>query len=461
MDREPLANRTPFGNITDVNESGRETLTGGDAGNVSAVVEPGFMSSTFVRTPRFSSYKEWRESAILNTTTKVIEARRYLDADDFDKENESSFAVPSLPPHEHVRSSSLAMRSPRTAIVKRRAESASSALSGDTEATLRISPGTGASDQKMAMKLAALRKRDNERKAKKASERASSKKRSRIDLTLTARRFLNGASSRYEPMSPAVFRNMADAKVDNMSVTSAILNATNEVSSRTAIINDATYTVSKGTSGRETCSSDITFPLARESPTDDICDVEERSRQHIKALTAWLNYLLRTDFEDDESFHETAARNKIEADRHLRELLTADLSGKSVRTHVSAENTGFNFKTFFADARMAAIRRRCRQLYKESDIPRKIVALVEEQKIAVVPDRKVFCHLGLQTKLLKLLLDFEPFWLRLGLETVFGVEIDIPTKESFRPAIVTFIAQRLFRDPAIMRNRKYVQGRAM
>ncbi|VDK26931.1 unnamed protein product, partial [Anisakis simplex] len=85
--------------------------------------------------------------------------------------------------------------------------------------------------------------------------------------------------------------------------------------------------------------------------------------------------------------------------------------------------------------------------------------MVEEEKIAIVPDKKVFHHIGLQTKLLKLLFDFQPFWLRLGLETVFGLTIDVPSKESFRAVMVAFIAQRLFKDPVIMNNRKYVQGR--
>uniref|UniRef100_F1KRE3 Protein abnormal spindle n=1 Tax=Ascaris suum TaxID=6253 RepID=F1KRE3_ASCSU len=178
----------------------------------------------------------------------------------------------------------------------------------------------------------------------------------------------------------------------------------------------------------------------------------------MEALTAWLNYLLRGDC-DDENFHETAVRSKAEADRHLRELLTMDMDPKAARMKALDDAKGFNFKTFFADAKMTTFRKRAQQIYRASDIPQKIVALVEEGKISVASDRKVFYHLGLQTKLLKLLLDFQPFWLRLGLETIFGTEIDIPVKEAFKPAIVMFIAQRLFRDPLVMNNRRYVVGR--
>ncbi|VDK29075.1 unnamed protein product [Anisakis simplex] len=96
-------------------------------------------------------------------------------------------------------------------------------------------------------------------------------------------------------------------------------------------------------------------------PTDVVCDVDERNKRHAEALTTWLNYLLRDECDDDESFHETAARNKNDADRHLRELLAA---GPNARSNVKAvesqpnKQTGFNFKTFFADARMTAIRSR-------------------------------------------------------------------------------------------------------
>ncbi|VDK28848.1 unnamed protein product, partial [Anisakis simplex] len=76
------------------------------------------------------------------------------------------------------------------------ASAVSSALrcqNGD-EVELRISPGTGASEQKMAKKLAALRMRNSERRAQSAAKVAripQMSKKEHIDLNLTAMKFLN------------------------------------------------------------------------------------------------------------------------------------------------------------------------------------------------------------------------------------------------------------------------------
>uniref|UniRef100_A0A915BCI2 Calponin-homology (CH) domain-containing protein n=1 Tax=Parascaris univalens TaxID=6257 RepID=A0A915BCI2_PARUN len=449
-----MASRIPLRSVVvNPDENGREVQQRCDTDNVSMLVGVDFLSSTMLsaNTPHTPMRQDWRESAILGPTTLSKTFARFQFSDEeLEKENETSFAVPSLPCH--IRSSSVATRSPNETVMKRRAESVADVCRREEGASLRISPGTSASEQKMAKKLAALKKRDSRRREKLSERTASSQRGSVIDLTLTAQKFLHNTNS-IPQSSPTVFHRTPQLQIENVAKFNRSQDVTDGTLIATATDIDVTYTVSKYQNGGVG-----TFSLANGTAADEVCDVEQRSLRHMEALTAWLNYLLKGDC-DDENFQESAVRSKAEADRHLRELLTMDVNLKAARMKALDDVKGFNFKTFFADAKIATFRKRAQEIYRASDIPQKIVALVEEGKISVASDKKVFYHLGLQTKLLKLLLDFHPFWLRLGLETIFGTEIDIPTKEAFKSAIVMFIAQRLFRDPLVMSNRRYVVGR--
>lgn len=67
---------------------------------------------------------------------------------------------------------------------------------------------------------------------------------------------------------------------------------------------------------------------------------------------------------------------------------------------------------------------------------------------------------GLQAELLKLLLSFHPFYLRLGLETVLSFNIGVGTgNKNYCKIFAAVVAQNLFNDPKILQDPKYVHGR--
>ncbi|XP_052867469.1 protein abnormal spindle [Anopheles cruzii] len=76
---------------------------------------------------------------------------------------------------------------------------------------------------------------------------------------------------------------------------------------------------------------------------------------------------------------------------------------------------------------------------------RKVRAQIEKQLLGVRTDRNLHLDLVLQRSVLELLLCFNPLWLRLGLEVVFGEQIELQSNRDV-VGLSTFIIHRLFRD---------------
>uniref|UniRef100_A0A915EGC1 Uncharacterized protein n=1 Tax=Ditylenchus dipsaci TaxID=166011 RepID=A0A915EGC1_9BILA len=102
------------------------------------------------------------------------------------------------------------------------------------------------------------------------------------------------------------------------------------------------------------------------------------------------------------------------------------------------------------------------KIFSTSPIPEKIEHIVSCDKLLVRQGIIVASHLGVQTDLLKLLLSFHPVWLKLGLETVFGVPISFnssqgdsrPARLAYVPTISSFLLHNLFADHSLLRNNK-------
>lgn len=50
---------------------------------------------------------------------------------------------------------------------------------------------------------------------------------------------------------------------------------------------------------------------------------------------------------------------------------------------------------------------------------------MDEYKVLVRVDRNFFLDIGLREKAINLLMNYDPFWLRFAVETVFGIVLDI------------------------------------
>uniref|UniRef100_A0A8L7SZH5 BMA-ASPM-1 n=1 Tax=Brugia malayi TaxID=6279 RepID=A0A8L7SZH5_BRUMA len=283
--------------------------------------------------------------------------------------------------------------------------------------SLHFSPGTNASNTTMTKRLELLKKRCELRKA--------------VSKTSEAPNSIND----YEE-NENIDASIQFPRNGTISSTSISSNATNA----TYVVRPLAHEVGRGFTSRY-----------KKTEMD-------KKLIHQAALTSWLNYLL-DESSDATDNSEISIKSKKDADLYLRKLLT---SGNDVLTIKDNEpQNDINYKCFMATNELNEMRARFRLLYENSSIPNDIAEVVKNGKIAVRMDRRIYADIGLQEDLLNLLLSFHPFYLRLGLETILSINMGIKTNFKTQLRIIAFvITQNIFKNPEIMNNRKYVQGRA-
>ncbi|VBB30324.1 unnamed protein product [Acanthocheilonema viteae] len=305
-------------------------------------------------------------------------------------------------------------------IIRQKTPSADDIYNYRSGVSLRFSPGTNASNMTMKRKLELLKKRYE---LQKTTVRKSSLSHDHNNLYKTEEKFLSSV--------PEALNSNDHERNENTDASFRFpLNATLNSISNSSKATNATYVIQS---------------LVGEDERDftDQCKKTEMDKQsaYLAALTSWLNYLLDEKSDADNS-SEILAMSKKDADLYLRKLLTSTndipaIKNNELQKHIS-------YKCFTAANELSKMRSRFRLLYESSPIPNDIATIVK----------------GLQTELLSLLLSFHPFYLLLGLETVLSINIRkrIDGKNQLR-IIASVVMQNIFKNPKIMNNRKYVQGR--
>ncbi|KAL4003417.1 IQ calmodulin-binding motif family protein [Acanthocheilonema viteae] len=319
-------------------------------------------------------------------------------------------------------------------IIRQKTPSADDIYNYRSGVSLRFSPGTNASNMTMKRKLELLKKRYE---LQKTTVRKSSLSHDHNNLYKTEEKFLSSV--------PEALNSNDHERNENTDASFRFpLNATLNSISNSSKATNATYVIQS---------------LVDERDFTDQCKKTEMDKQsaYLAALTSWLNYLLDEKSDADNS-SEILAMSKKDADLYLRKLLTSTndipaIKNNELQKHIS-------YKCFTAANELSKMRSRFRLLYESSPIPNDIATIVKGGKIAVRMDRQVYADVGLQTELLSLLLSFHPFYLLLGLETVLSINIRkrIDGKNQLR-IIASVVMQNIFKNPKIMNNRKYVQGR--
>ncbi|CAG9538267.1 unnamed protein product [Cercopithifilaria johnstoni] len=323
-------------------------------------------------------------------------------------------------------------------IIHQKTSSADDIYNFRSGVSLHFSPGTNASDTTMKKKLELLKKRYELRKA---TTKKSSLSHDHISLHKAERKFLSSV--------PAALNSIDDhERNEDANVSFRIpLNTTLSSISNYRKAANATYVIQ---------------PLVHEvgHSFTDRCKKTEMDEKlaHLAALTSWLNYLL-DEKSDPYNSSEILAKSKKDADLYLRKLLTLENDIPAMKDN--EPQNGINYKCFMTANELSEMRARFRLLYESSSIPNDISTLVKDGKIAVRMDKRVYADVGLQMKLLSLLLSFHPFYLRLGLETVLSTKIQKRTDDKSQLRIIaSVVTENIFKNSKIMNNRKYVQGRA-
>lgn len=411
----------------------------------------------------------------------------YVCDDGAEKEN-NAFAVPAIPPRQ--RCSSITSGRACTVSNQRYERIEPDKITGG--GSLRISPGTGASEKKMQKKLALLRKRDSERKRnalERKSRSQSSSRRSQIDLLKTAKKFLERSATpvlvalpfRVSTSTPSL--KFGDAEEHRISATSDtklsigsisstknanstfVVMKTPDVGSKTFTLPDVGMVTPATLSARESNHEyvrDTTYPtvLSQAAGSSEVSAAETLSLVQIEerqkaALSAWINSIIRQDFGFD-SVDEAYFGNKIEAEQQLREMLLS----KSCMHGWRKNTTTYIGPTLrrYRRQRFAEAYARAEEIFQSAEVVTKIARLVEDGRISVREDKLVYANLGLQTQILTWFLCLHPFWLYVGMSAVLGQQLAFPADCRIDP-LVPLIIRRFLKDEEILRNRRYAKGR--
>ncbi|CAH0750960.1 unnamed protein product [Diatraea saccharalis] len=99
--------------------------------------------------------------------------------------------------------------------------------------------------------------------------------------------------------------------------------------------------------------------------------------------------------------------------------------------------------------RLKSLRRAARALLMSPEISLvflKLNAQIEKKLIAIRIDRNLHLDVGLQKIIMELLLSYNPLWLRIGLEAIYGIILPLKSNSDIE-GITTFIIQRMFKNP--------------
>ncbi|XP_075973347.1 microtubule assembly factor abnormal spindle [Anticarsia gemmatalis] len=104
--------------------------------------------------------------------------------------------------------------------------------------------------------------------------------------------------------------------------------------------------------------------------------------------------------------------------------------------------------------RLESLRRSARALLMSPEIAQvfqKLTLQIEKKLIAIRTDRNLHLDVGLQKVIMELLLSYNPLWLRIGLEAIYGLVLPLKSNSDIE-GLTTFIIQRMFKNP-FLRNK--------
>lgn len=157
--------------------------------------------------------------------------------------------------------------------------------------------------------------------------------------------------------------------------------------------------------------------------------------RHQADFIKWLNALVSIPADLDAD-----TNSKIDIGKLFNEVRNKDLSLAPTK-----EEQSMNYLTKY---RLESLRRAAVELFfsEEMRLPcSKVAVYVQKQALRIRSDRNLHLDMVMQRTILELLLCFNPLWLRLGLEVVFGEKLHLQSNRDI-VGLTTFILNRLFRN---------------
>uniref|UniRef100_A0A1A9V0G2 Calponin-homology (CH) domain-containing protein n=1 Tax=Glossina austeni TaxID=7395 RepID=A0A1A9V0G2_GLOAU len=162
---------------------------------------------------------------------------------------------------------------------------------------------------------------------------------------------------------------------------------------------------------------------------------EASVEKHECDFKKWLNALVTMPADLD-----TDSNTKIDVGKLFNEVRNKDLILAPTK-----EEQSMHYLTKF---RLESLRRAAVALFLSEDLRlpcSKVVVYVQKDALRIRRDRNLHLDVVTQREILELLLCFNPLWLRLGLEVVYGEKVHLHSNKDII-GLSTFILNRLFRD---------------
>ncbi|XP_055073870.2 abnormal spindle-like microcephaly-associated protein [Misgurnus anguillicaudatus] len=156
-------------------------------------------------------------------------------------------------------------------------------------------------------------------------------------------------------------------------------------------------------------------------------------------FTWWMNYVLTPD-----DFKVATEVTKVNA-------LSLTLGNEKFNIPKAPTKEEMSFRTYTARQRLNRLRRAACKLFTSDAMVKAIQRLeleVEAKRLLVRKDRHLWKDIGERQKVLNWLLSFNPLWLRIGLETIFGELISLESNSDV-VGLAMFILGRLLWNPDI------------
>ncbi|XP_050308739.1 abnormal spindle-like microcephaly-associated protein homolog isoform X2 [Anthonomus grandis grandis] len=177
--------------------------------------------------------------------------------------------------------------------------------------------------------------------------------------------------------------------------------------------------------------------------TPGISSDDEWIEEQMHNFTKWLNALLTPP-------DELETNTEIDVAKVWREC-----SKKEVSEAPSKEALALKCHT---NKKLDFVRRQARQLYRSAEVSavlQKVDNVIETGRLSIREDKDPHLNLQLKSDVTRLILGYNPLWLRIGLETIYD-EIVPMRSNSDTHTLATFILERLLKDPQLMRRYKNV-----
>ncbi|XP_076880706.1 abnormal spindle-like microcephaly-associated protein [Brachyhypopomus gauderio] len=177
------------------------------------------------------------------------------------------------------------------------------------------------------------------------------------------------------------------------------------------------------------------LPFAAKNMFYDERWIEKQER----GFTWWMNYFLTPD-----DFKVATEVTKVNA-------LSLTMGDETLNIPKAPTNEEMSFRTYMARRRLNHLRRAACQLFTSEVMVKAIRRLeieVEAKRLLVRKDRHLWKDIGERQKVLNWLLSYNPLWLRIGLETIFGELIPLESNSDVM-GLAMFILRRLVWNPDI------------